>query len=293
MAISNGVKKIFAVFIILVLAAVGWYYRFSAQKFFQSLPEISKVPAVSQVIQEISAPPPLIGTRDNPNSSLTRVGVISWTNTNRQKNGGLRALTENAQLDKAAQLKLADMFKQQYFEHVNPQGIGPSDLAKQAGYNFITEGENLALGNFTDDQDLLTAWMNSPGHRANILNTKFEEIGVAVGRGLYEGHQTWLAVQEFGKPAGSCPSVNSNLKANIDNLQAEVNQLQPQLEQVKNQLDSANPKTQRDYDAYNNLVAQYNSLVKIYNNKVDSLKLITGQYNGEVKNYNACLGSSS
>ena len=43
----------------------------------------------------------------------------------------------------------------------------------------------------------------------NILNTKYEEIGVAVGRGQFQGHQTWLAVQEFGKPAASCPSTGS------------------------------------------------------------------------------------
>jgi hypothetical protein len=184
------------------------------------------------------------------------------------------------------------MFKQQYFEHINPQGIGPGDLARQVDYIFISEGENLALGNFSDDQDLLTAWMDSPGHRANILNTKFEEIGVAVGQGMYEGRQTWLAVQEFGKPASSCPGVDANLKAGIDSLNAEINQLGPPLQQVKSQIDSANPKTQSDYDAYNSLVAQYNSAVKIYNNKVDTLKLLTGQYNAEVKDFNVCLGSS-
>lgn len=284
-------KKIFAIIIIVILGVLAWQYRFAAQKFIQKLPAISQSPEIAKISREIFAPPPLVSQKNNPNSSLTRAGVIFWTNSSRQQNGNLPPLRENSQLDKAAQLKLGDMFKQQYFEHVNPQGTGPGDLAKQAGYNFILEGENLALGNFADDQDLVTAWMNSPGHRANILNTRFEEIGVAVGRGMYEGHLTWLAVQEFGKPASSCPSVELSLKSLIDSLNSEVNQLLPQLQELKSQIDSANPKTKNDYEAYNQMVAQYNSLVKIYNNKVDYLKLLTGQYNDEVKAYNACLAS--
>jgi uncharacterized protein YkwD len=284
-------KKFFTIAIILICAAFAWNYRFNAEKFFQKLPEMAKAPAVSNVINEISAPPPLVGQQNNPNSSLTREGVISWTNINRKQNGDLPPLTENSQLDKAAELKLADMFKQQYFEHINPQGLGPGDLAKEAGYNFIAEGENLALGNFADDEDLLTAWMNSPGHRANILNVKYQDIGVAVGQGMYQGHSTWLAVQEFGKPASSCPVVDTNLKAQIDSLQADVSQLQPQLTDLKSQIDSANPQTQNQYNSYNQLVAQYNSAVDIYNNKVDMLKLVTNQYNAEVSAYNACLGS--
>jgi uncharacterized protein YkwD len=284
-------KKAFGIIIILILAVVGWHYRFTLQKFSQKLPELAQVPAVSSIIQEISTPPPLVSQQDNPNSYLTRAGVIAWTNTDRKENGNLPALTENSQLDKAAQLKLQDMFKQQYFEHINAQGVGPGDLAKQAGYNFISEGENLALGNFTDDQDLLKAWMNSPGHRANILNVKFREIGVAVGQGMYQGHRTWLAVQEFGRPASSCPGVDLNLKSQVSSLQADINLLQPQLAALKSQIDSANPQTQSDYNAYNQLVSQYNSLVKIYNNKIDNLKLVTSQYNSEVKAYNACLSS--
>jgi uncharacterized protein YkwD len=284
-------KKYFAIVIIIILAAAGWQYRFSAEKFFKKFPQLSQVPSVSKIAEDISAPPPLIGGQDNQNSYLTRAGVIAWTNTNRRQNGNLPALTENLKLDKAAELKLQDMFKQQYFEHVNPQGVGPGDLAKQAGYDFISEGENLALGNFTDDQDLLTAWMNSPGHRANILNPKYQEMGAAVGEGMYQGHETWLAVQEFGKPASSCPSINTDLKSQVDNLQSQVNQMGPQLAALKAQIDSAHPQSQSDYDAYNQNVANYNNMVGIYNNKVDSLKMVTAEYNSQVELYNNCLGS--
>src|SRR5207237_597403 len=144
---------------------------------------------------------------------------------------------------------------------------------------------------FKDDAALVEAWMNSPGHRANILNTKYQEIGVAVGSGMFEGHKTWLAVQEFGKPKSSCPSVDSNLKLQINSQQNEINQMQSNLAELKNQLDSSQPKTQSEYDSYNQLVAEYNNMIKIYNNKVDTLKLISDQYNIEVRAYNSCLAA--
>lgn len=267
------------------------------QNFFQKSAIIQQIKnnAIAQQLQsdaaQIFTPPPLRGTDQSQNAHLTDAGVIQWTNTNRAENGGLAALTENARLDQAAGAKLKDMFAQQYFEHENPQGLGPADLAKAAGYDYISIGENLALGNFKDDQTLLTAWMNSPGHRANILNTKFLEIGVAVGQGTYQGKTTWLAVQEFGRPASSCPIVDSNIKLEIQSLQSAIDQLGPQLTALKNQMDEEKPQTKAEYDAYNAQVSQYNDMVKIYNNKVDLLKADTEQYNLEVKAFNDCLGA--
>lgn len=284
-------KRIVIVVIVLLAAGTVWRYRFTEQNIVQKLPEFAKFPAVASIVKTVSTPPPLVGQSNSPGASLTSAGVIAWTNTNRKQNGNLPALAENAQLDKAAELKVQDMFKQQYFEHINPQGIGPGELAKEAGYDFIKEGENLALGNFANNQDLLTAWMNSPGHRANILDPNYQQIGVAVAQGVYEGNKTWLAVQEFGKPAGSCPSVDANLKTQIDKMKTDAGQLELQLAALKNQMDSADPLTQGEIDAYNQVVASYNSAVAIYNNKVDTLKLLTGEYNSQVNAYNACLTS--
>lgn len=267
------------------------------KNFSQSAPVQKAETTVKDISKQIFAPLPLkkissVGSstpQPSPSSAaLTISGVIRWTNIQRNQNGGLAALKENVLLDKAAQLKMQDMFKQQYFEHVNPQGKGPAELAAQVGYSYIAIGENLALGAFSSDPALVNDWMNSPGHRANILNSRFMEIGVAVGLGNYQGHTEWLAVQEFGKPSSSCPGVDSNLKAQINALQADINTLQPQMAQLKAQIDSAHPQTQAEYDAYNQNVADYNNLVKIYNNKVDSLKLATDQYNLEVADYNAC-----
>ena len=161
-------------------------------------------------------------------------------------------------------------------------------MAKAAGYDYIAIGENLALGNFTDDEELVTAWMNSPGHRANILNKSFMEIGAAVGRGTFEGKQVWLAVQEFGKPASACPDIDGTLKLQISSLEQEVSTLEPQLSQLKQEIDQANPKNKAEYDEYNQKVAQYNSLVAVYNNKVDKLKSSVNEYNNQIRAFNAC-----
>ena len=288
-------KKRIGILIFIIVALLVWHFALPTEKY--GLPgdlknfASSTLSSIAKVGQNISAPPPL--KQLNPqikNAALTDSGVIAWTNSNRRANGGLAALKENSTLDKEAQAKLADMFKQQYFEHINPQGNGPDYLAKTYGYAYISIGENLALGDFKDDQDLLTAWMNSPGHRANILNTKYLQIGVAVGQGNFQGQTTWLAVQEFGEPASACPSVDTNLKAQINSLQAESDQLQPQLVAEKAQIDSAKPKSQADYDAYNKEVTDYNNQVAIYNNKIDILKLDISNYNAEVNAYNACAG---
>jgi len=290
-------KKWLSLSLAVIAIVLLWRFEMPIRNFFQKSPQIFediKSSVIAQQIQsdaaQIFAPPPLTSQDDSQDAYLTNEGVIEWTNTNRAQNGGLAPLKENAKLDQAAEAKLKDMFAQQYFEHENPQGRGPADLAKTAVYDYISIGENLALGNFKDDQTLVTAWMNSPGHRANILNTKFLEIGVAVGEGEYQGKKTWLAVQEFGRPATSCPIVDGSLKLEIQTLQSAIDQLGPQLTALKNQMDAANPKTKEDYDAYNAQVQQYNDMVKIYNNKVDVLKLDTGEYNDEVKAFNACLG---
>jgi uncharacterized protein YkwD len=290
-------KLILGLVFVIVALGLFWYFIFPNQTSIKQLPNSIKnfasstLASVSQdVAKQVSTPPPLTSTVQNLSATLTDSGVISWTHINRQENGNLAPLSENPILDKEAAAKLADMFKQQYFEHVNPQGHGPDYLAGVYGYAYISIGENLALGNFKNDQDLLTAWMNSPGHRANILNTRYTQIGVAVGQGIYQGQKTCLAVQEFGEPASVCPIVNSNLKIQIDFFQNEVNQTGPQLTREKSQIDSENPQTQADYNTYNSQVAAYNNQVAIYNNEVDTLKLDTTTYNAEVTAYNTCAG---
>lgn len=216
-------------------------------------------------------------------------GVIELTNTNRKLNGELPPLVENELLNNAAKIKLDDMFKNGYFEHNSPEGKGPGDLADIVKYEYVSVGENLAMGYFKNNEDLVTSWMNSPGHRENILSNKYDEIGVAVGKGMYKGKETWLAVQEFGRPKNKCPVVEVYLKRQINILQEEVSGLEQQIFAKKQEMEKLNPITQEEYEVYNSKVADYNNIVKIYNNRVDNLKIITQKYNNEVNLYNECL----
>lgn len=127
--------------------------------------------------------------------------IVDLTNTDRQNNE-LHYLAVNPVLERAAQLKADDMAKKGYFAHNSPEGLTPWHWFKEAGYNFVYAGENLAV-RFNDSVDVERAWMNSPGHRANILNTHFTEIGVAVAQGTFEGQTVIFVVQEFGAPAPS------------------------------------------------------------------------------------------
>jgi len=285
-------KKILWLSLGLLLVAAGWRYRFYLSKFGTDLlnleKSISENSIISNIKPELLTPPPLKSSENFQNSILTVSGVISWTNIERKDNGSLVALKENSKLDQAAELKVKDMFTKQYFEHVSPEGIGPSGLAQQVSYSYIALGENLASGNFKNDQALVEAWMNSPGHRENILNKDFKEIGVAVKKGVLDGKTVWLAVQEFGRPSSDCPAVNSSLKISITNGQNEVTAMETQLKVLKAQIDASDPKNKQEVQQYNSLVAQYNNMVKIYNNKVDVLKQLVLDYNSQVNAYNAC-----
>lgn len=235
--------------------------------------------------EKANLPEPLAFTGQAKGQSLSANGVIIQTNKQRTV-AGLPALSVNAQLTAAATEKLNDMFTKQYFEHVSPQGVGPSDLAKSMGYAYVLVGENLALGNFNGDAALVEAWMNSPGHRANILNTKYQEIGVAVKEGMYQGNKVWLAVQEFGTPLSSCPGVDAHIKSTIDANKVHIEQFQKQATILKGEIDSM---SRADTTAYNAKVATYNELVRQTNTLLDETKQLVLVYNQQVASFNSCV----
>lgn len=213
--------------------------------------------------------------------------VIEWTNTYRTENK-LGALQRNAQLDSAAIIKVHDMFEKQYFAHESPSGKNSADLVSGVGYDYLWVGENLALGIFSDEKDLVDAWMASPGHRANILNSHFEEIGVGVEEGEYEGKHVWIAVQEFGKPASSCSAPKASLKAEIETKRQRIDELSARANTLVSEINALDK--QNDTDAYNKKVAEYNALVEELNPLVKSTKGLVEVYNEEINAYNACIG---
>jgi hypothetical protein len=125
--------------------------------------------------------------------------LVDYTNENRATEN-FKNLTINPVLEKAAQLKANDMAEKGYFAHQSPDGNSPWYFFKQAGYDFSYAGENLAV-NFSDSVEVSEAWMASPGHRANIMNNDFTEIGIATAEGMYQGKKTVFVVQMFGRPA--------------------------------------------------------------------------------------------
>ncbi len=131
-------------------------------------------------------------------SAITQDNILNLTNQSRIEYG-LSSLKQNSLLAKAAQAKADDMLANSYFAHNSPDGRTPWSFITAAGYNYIMAGENLAV-NFTEAEHVDSAWMNSPGHKANILNKDFEEIGVGIAEGQYQGHTAIFVVQEFGTP---------------------------------------------------------------------------------------------
>jgi len=148
--------------------------------------------------------------RSDMTSAVLPAVLIDLTNNARESNG-VSLLARNSTLDKAAQMKANDMATLSYFAHTSPSGLTPWHWFAKANYVFSYAGENLAI-DFSESVDVKNAWLDSPTHKANILNSKFTEIGIATAEGYYNGHPTTYVVQMFGKPI-----FPSNVVKNTDN----------------------------------------------------------------------------
>lgn len=131
-------------------------------------------------------------------AAITNESIVSLANSARV-DAGMGELSTSGLLAKAAQNKADDMLARQYFSHNTPDGATPWSFIKAVGYKYTTAGENLAI-DFTAAEDVQSAWMNSPGHRANILNKNFTQIGIGIAKGTYDNHQTTIVVQMFANP---------------------------------------------------------------------------------------------
>ena len=110
--------------------------------------------------------------------------VIRLVNVERAK-AGLKALTEDWELSRVARYKSQDMHDLRYFSHTSPTYGSPFDMMKAFGIRYRTAGENIAMG-YRTPAAVVQGWMNSPGHRANILNASYTKIGVGyVASGNY------------------------------------------------------------------------------------------------------------
>ncbi len=119
--------------------------------------------------------------------------VIRLVNVERSKRG-LETLQENWQLSRCARYKSKDMVNKKYFSHYSPTYGSPFKMMEDFGLRFTAAGENIAKGQ-QSAQQVMNAWMNSPGHRSNILSSSFNQIGVGLAKdknGVYHWTQMFM-----------------------------------------------------------------------------------------------------
>ena len=166
-------------------------------------------------------------------SEITPDNIIKYVNLAREAQGA-DILSVNDKLMKVAQDKLNDMLANKYFAHTSPTGVNPWYWFQHENYDYHFAGENLAI-NFVSAEGQQAAWMASPMHKKNILDSNFQEIGVAVGKQEVDGQTSIVAVQEFGTTFAGARTGDKNFSP-LDKKQIieEDNQLVPQVLSVKN-----------------------------------------------------------
>jgi uncharacterized protein YkwD len=298
--------------IVLTLGLVGW--SLFNKKTPLKLPVLT-LPIASKVGTS-NTPSGLVGPQEKTKTTtLSTDKIIDLTNKYRIANN-LPPLAQNNLLTSAADTRTNDMFQKQYFDHVSPDGTTPSDVVLKAGYNYSVSGENIALGDFTSEQDLVDAWMASPGHRANILNPDYTQIGVATQISDYQGRHTWIATQEFGKPAPKCDLPDQNLSNTIDQDKTQYENLAAQMDNLSQDaqdlINESNQKTTQGNSVFTQTASkskaqsywdEAKSLRKESNQDLTQAKSIDAQlktlysqidnliskYNTEVSSYNNCI----
>ena len=145
-------------------------------------------------------------------ADITAQRMIELTNESR-KDSGLLPLKVNDKLTAAAAAKVDDMFRFQYFDHNSPSGLTPWHWIKSAGYDYLYAGENLAI-DFVTAEGTHMALMRSITHRDNILKPNYVEIGVAVKKGIFEGNESIIIVEQFGAPLEKI--VEENIESKIE-----------------------------------------------------------------------------
>ncbi|MES2631075.1 MAG: CAP domain-containing protein [Patescibacteria group bacterium] len=126
------------------------------------------------------------------------VGDLNAISNTQRTNNGLAALSLNNQLNQAAQAKAQHMFANDYWAHNAPDGTTPWSFINNAGFAYVSAGENLAK-NFSTSAGVVDGWMNSAGHRANILNGSFDSVGYAAVNGTLQGTELTLVVAMYGQ----------------------------------------------------------------------------------------------
>jgi hypothetical protein len=230
---------------------------------------------------------PLMDDGSEDNFVLNDNHIVYWTNIERVKNDSkLSQLVVDPVLVDIAKKRVIDMFENEYFEHVSPSGDSVSKIANRESYKYIMIGENIALGNFGGSRDLVQSWMNSEGHRANILNNNYTNIGVYSKRGEYNGRSVWISAQVFSKPMSYCTEPDDIKKQEISDTNLSLEILKNKIKSVELELKSVSTV---NVEEYNKKVTEYNNLAHTFNELISNIKKLTSLYNIEVQKFNECI----
>lgn len=161
-------------------------------------------------------------------TDVASTSLLDATNRQRQANG-TNVLQANQKLAAAAQAKANDMAARNYWSHTTPDGKEPWYFVQAAGYAYLKAGENLAYG-FTTSSDVVGGWMNSPSHRANLLDSAYTEVGFGMANAdnfNKAGKQT-IVVAMYGQPSTALvPELTPNSNGTTAVNSAAVGQPEP------------------------------------------------------------------
>lgn len=195
----------------------------------------------------------------HPESNYFASTMLELTNVDREKNRD-KKLKWSETLCESAKLKSEDMVAHNYFDHIAPDGTQPWHWIEVAGYKYISVGENLALNYFTPET-AHAALMASEGHRENILNNDFQDLGIYYLRGKINGQDAFILIQHFASPAPTTPPAikyiceTDKAEKNLKDLKKTKNQIEKYLadaRDTRDQLKEAgqNTKELSDYIDY-------------------------------------------
>jgi uncharacterized protein YkwD len=297
-----------AIIIVAFIAGAVIYTRGQSPRYLFK----SSNPVGQTLSPEVLTPINPVGYRP-PQEILTSDAIITLTNNARTLNG-LPALRTNLLLNAIAESRANDMLEKQYFAHVSPAGQQASDIAQSVGYHYKIIAENIGSGKFYTNQKIVDGWMQSPGHRRNILSPEVAEIGAAVLKGRMNGMETYITVQIFGlqSPPVSqhiCVAPSKSLLNDIELKRAEIEGLSDQLFRMKQELDAENEsiETDRRYtygdsqkiqnlnikiNAYNEKSRWHNRIVADAKAKSGVMESMVNEYNRMLQAYNDCRTSN-
>lgn len=158
-----------------------FYYGQFIGRYWFPAPQPTPAPKPASVPTPTPNPTPTPAPSSGYTLSQFEQRVVDLVNLERQK-AGLKPLVADIQLSKGARVKSQDMIDENYFSHTSPKYGSPFDMMKTFGISHGYAGENIAAGQTTPEA-VVTAWMNSAGHRANILNANYGKIGVGYAYG--------------------------------------------------------------------------------------------------------------